>query len=232
MRCGAARLLQRGTTRTLGPIDMIRALAILLALSLGYATPASATVTKSVGGEKFCIPESRVVNEQLPYIQDVLPDDGFVFELPAEFLRSKTRFVPQLDVRGKEMPLIGSMSSAPPAKHSADSHARKTAASNKSVVEPIGNRYLAVFESAERKNWVIWMPAKGAPLSRSSINDSAIYVASCAIRGTDAKVCTRRFTDGKHSVSYHFDYANAAELDALDKVITNELRAWRCPHGA
>ena len=67
-----------------------RGCIILSTLSLIYATSVHATVTKSVDGERFCIPESRFVNVQLPYSQDLLlSDDGFVFQLPVEFLRAK-----------------------------------------------------------------------------------------------------------------------------------------------
>jgi hypothetical protein len=193
---------------------------------------ASGVVTKTVGGEKFCVPESRFSNFDVPYIPGSLPDDGFGFELSVELMRSKLAFVPQTDIRGTEMPLIGSVSSRSVPKLSADSHSRKVAASRSAIVESVGNQFVAVFESAERQHWAIWQPAQGAPLTRSSINDAATLVASCAARGTGGKVCNRVMSDAGYTVSYYFDYANTSQLRALDQAVRSEVRTWRCTHGA
>jgi hypothetical protein len=212
--------------------SIARAVTGLVASFALSTASASGVVTKTVGGEKFCVPESRFSNFDVPYIPRSLPDDGFGFELSAGLMRSKLAFVPQTDIRGSEMPLIGSVSSRSVPKPHADSHWRKVAASRTSIVEPVGTQFLAVFESAQRKHWAIWQPAQGAPLTRSSINDSAILVASCAIRGTGAKVCNRVMADTKYVVSYYFDYANTSQLPALDQAVSSEVRTWRCPHGA
>lgn len=207
------------------------AVAVLTFFAVGSSS-ASGAVIKMVGSERFCVPESRLVSIDVPYTPKSLPDDGFVFELPIDVLKSKLPFAPGKDIRGKEVPLTGSVSTRRIVKHSADSHARRVAASNTSIVETISDQFLVVFESEERKNWVIWKPAKGAPLTRSSINDSATHIASCSARGTGAKMCNRVVADGKYAVSYYFDYANVGRLGDLDKAVVSQIQAWRCPNGA
>ena len=193
---------------------------------------------------RFCVPRSVFLDIDVPYIPMNLPDDGFVFELTVNSLSTSKLFVPQRDIRGQPMPLIGSVvdgSSGPP-KFGPDTHLRRIAASPASILEPTGNGLLAVFESQKRDHWAVWKPAPGAPLSRASINDRATFVASCQLRdfrqlprhGIDeSKACQRQLFESGYKVNYHFDFANILQLGELDNAVLARVRSWRCkPNGA